>query len=184
MQGPDLGVNLAEPVATISEPGPEGGRPSSRSRASSKRARASDVLACRKDQHPGRVQAPGHIEPGLDVGVGHRGQLPTDRQPLLVSLQRRDLVADLRGQIAELEVGIPHRHARGPVGLILEQAFELAVEVGRALEQLVAQGLELVGLEHQVVADLAVEQLDRLHRQVEPLLLADRWPTSARRWPP
>ena len=86
--------------------------------------------------------------------------------------ERRGLVADLRRQLAELEVRIAHRHARGAVGLILEQAFELAVEVGRALQQLVAQRLELLGLEHQVVADLAVEQLDRLHRQVEPLLLA------------
>ena len=55
--------------------------------------------------------------------------------------------------------------------MTLEQALERAIELGRTPEQPVAERLERVGLEHEVVADLAVEELDRLHRQVEPLPL-------------
>ena len=49
--------------------------------------------------------------------------------------------------------------------------LQLGVEVGRPAEQLGAQGLERLLLHEEVVADLAVEQPDRLQGQAEPLPL-------------
>ena len=50
------------------------------------------------------------------------------------------------------------------------RAPELAVEVGGRLQQPVAQLLELLLLEQEVLADAGVERLDRLDRQLVPLL--------------
>ena len=72
----------------------------------------------------------------------------------------------LRGQVGQLEVRLRQRPPRGDVGLLAEQGSELAVEVGRRLQQPVAQLLELVLLEQEVLADAGVEGLDRLDGQV------------------
>ena len=56
---------------------------------------------------------------------------------------------------------------------MLQEFFEPSVEVGRPAEQLAPELAELLLLQQQIFADLAVEQLDRVHGQVEPLALAD-----------
>ena len=60
--------------------------------------------------------------------------------------------------------------AARPVGLLAEQGAELAVEVGGRLQEPVAQLLELVLLEQEILADAGVERLDGVDRQLVPLL--------------
>ena len=90
----------------------------------------SPVCAARR---PSAIRLLRHVERRRGVGLRTGRQRAADRQRLAVDRQCLGLVADLRRQIAQLEVRIPHRAARGPIGLTLEQAFELAVEVGGAL---------------------------------------------------
>ena len=60
---------------------------------------------------------------------------------------------------------------------------QLAVEVGGRLQQPVAQLLELVLLEQEVLADAGVERLDRLDGQVVPRLHGGPGAAPGRRWP-
>ena len=102
------------------------------------------------------------------AGVGPRlgrQRLPR-RQHRPVRRQRVLLAADLAGQLGQLEVRLRQRPPRGEVGLLAEQGAELAVEVRGRFQEPVAQLLELVLLEQEVLADAGVERLDRLDGQV------------------
>ena len=87
-----------------------------------------------------------------------------------VRRQRILLPADLLGQVGQLEAGLRQRPPRRQVGLPAEQGPELAVEVGGRLQEPVAQLLELVLLEQEVLADAGMERLDRVDGQVVPRL--------------
>ncbi len=84
--------------------------------------------------------------------------------------QRVLLAADLVRQVGQLEVGLRQRPPRRQVRLLAQQRAELAVEVGGRLQQPVAQILEFLLLEQEVLADAGVEGLDRFHRQFVPRL--------------
>ena len=102
---------------------------------------------------------------GVGIRLGRQGQ--TQLQPALERRQRLGLRADLGRQLADVVIRLPEGRARAAVGLTLEQVFEPLIEVGRAAEQLGSQAVELLLLEQQVLADPAVERLDRLQRQIE-----------------
>ena len=76
------------------------------------------------------------------------------------------LAADRSGQVSDLEVGLQQCPPRGEVGLAPQQGPELAVEVAGRLQEPVAQVLELVLFEQEILADAGVEGLDRLDGQV------------------
>ena len=99
---------------------------------------------------------------GVCPGLGR--QRLTRRQHRAVRRQGRLLVADLVRQLGQLEVGIRQRPPRGHVRPLVQQGRELAVEVGRRLQQPVAQVLELLLLEQEILADPGVERLDRVRR--------------------
>ncbi len=67
---------------------------------------------------------------------------------------------------------MPHGEPRAAVGLILEEALELAEEFPRLVQQLGAQPVELGFFEEEVLADTGVERLDGVHGEVEPSPLA------------
>jgi hypothetical protein len=81
------------------------------------------------------------------------------RHPLL-------LPADLGREVRQLEVRSRQGATRGRVRLLAEQRGELAIELGGRPEEPIAQLLELVLLEQEVLAGARVKGLDRLDRQV------------------
>ena len=99
--------------------------------------------------------------------LARRQHRPVRRQGVL-------LAADLGRQVGQLEVGLRQGPPRSDVGLLAEQGPELAVEVGRRFQEPVAQVLELLLLEQEVLADSGVERLDRVDGQLVPLLRT-RW---------
>ena len=115
----------------------------------------------------GRQAAP---DVGLDLQVGRRfgRQRLAGGEDLPVSRQRVLLLADLVRQVGQLEVRLPQRPPRGQVRLLAQQGTELAVEVAGRLQQPVAQVLELLLLEQEVLADAGVKRLDRVRRQLVP----------------
>ena len=80
------------------------------------------------------------------------------------------LAADLVRQVGQLEVGLRQRPTRRQVRLLAQQGTELAVEVAGRIQQPVAQVLELLLLEQEILADPGVERLDRVRRQLVPRL--------------
>ena len=76
------------------------------------------------------------------------------------------VAADLARQVGQLEVGLRQGPPRGDVGLLAEQGAELAVEVRRRFQEPVAQVLEFLFLEQEVLTDAGVERLDGLDGQV------------------
>ena len=143
----------------------------SSSPATAVRLRPTSTLVSASGPRLGRQRLAG----GQDLPVGRQGVL---------------LAADLVRQVGQLEVGLRQRPPRRQVRLLAEQGTELAVEVGRRLQQPVAQVLELLLLEQEVLADAGVERLDRVRRQLVPRLhrrtrLAElgRWLRSGPRSP-
>ena len=125
----------------------------------------------------GRLEEPGDFRQaaadlGLCRGLGPRlgGEFAAHRQDRAVRGQCVRVASHLRGEAGQLEVRRRQRPTRGQVGLLAEQGRELAVEVGGRLQEPVAQLLELLFLEQEVLADAGVERLDRLDGQLVPCL--------------
>jgi hypothetical protein len=81
--------------------------------------------------------------------------VPEVAQPRAASRQHLLLAADLAGS---LEVRGRQRPTRGDIRLLAPRGDELVVEVGVRLQEPVAQLLELVLLEEEVLADAGVER--------------------------
>src|SRR5262249_60557151 len=102
-----------------------------------------------------RGPPPGYGGPAAgDLGLAGRPRLGRQRlaggEDLPVSSQCVFLAADLVSQVGQLEVGLRQRPTRRQVRLLARQGTELAVEVGRRLQQPVAQVLELLLLEQEI----------------------------------
>ena len=121
------------------------------------------------------VRADGARQVQLDrvVGVRLLAEYAADVDRLPEHVQGSRGVADAEGEPPQFLVGAAERRPRFLVLPILEKSLELAVEIRRAAEQFGTQRLELLLFEQQVFADITMEQLDRLHGQVEPLMLPD-----------
>jgi hypothetical protein len=76
-----------------------------------------------------------------------------------VCLQGILLAADLVGQVGQLEVGLRQCPVRRQVRLLAQQGTELAVEVGRRIQQPVAQVLEFLLLEQEILTDPNVARI-------------------------
>jgi hypothetical protein len=74
-----------------------------------------------------RAEAAGHVQPRRGGRLGH-GQLPSDGQRLAVHPEGLGGFADLRGQLAELEIPVRQQPPRLRVRLCLDQAPQLGVE--------------------------------------------------------
>jgi hypothetical protein len=117
-------------------------------------------------------QVPRQVEPEPVIGARKGSECPADLDGLLDHRQGLLIGADVLRERGQLIVGATQRRARIPVLAVPEEPFELAVEVGRSAEQPGAELLELLLLEQEVLADLAVEEPDRVHGQVESRALA------------
>ena len=125
-------------------------------------------------QQPGDDQrSPKLVEDGRGAGPRPRRQLDADGQRLAGDGQRLAPVTDVGGQPRQFLVRPCQRPPRLGVGPVGERRLELDVEVGRAPEELGAEAFELLLLQEQVLARLAVVEPDRVHRQPDPLALAD-----------
>ncbi len=81
------------------------------------------------------------------------------RQGILVA-------ADLARQLGQLEVGLRQRPPRSDVGILVEQGAQPAVELRRRFQEPVAQLLEFLLLEQEVLTHAGVKRLDGLDREV------------------
>ena len=125
----------------------------------------------------GRGQEPRHgreaaadVDFGLDVRPRLGRQRLAGGEDLPVSRQCVFLAADLVRQFGQLEVGLRQRPTRHQVRLLAQQRPELAVEVAGRGQEPVAQVLEFLLLEQEVLAHAGVERLDRVRRQLVPRL--------------
>ncbi len=80
------------------------------------------------------------------------------------------VAADLARQVGQLEVGLRQGPPRGDVGILAEQGAELAVEVRGRFQEPVAQLLEFLLLEQEVLTHAGVKRLDRVRCQLVPRL--------------
>ena len=128
------------------------------------------VLPRGLEQHGDGRQAAADV--GLDLRIGPRfgRQRLAGGEDLPVGRQRVLRAADLVRQLGQLEVGLRQCPTRRQVRLLAQQGTELAVEVGRRFQQPVAQVLELLLLEQEILADAGVKRLDRVRRQLVPRL--------------
>ena len=117
-------------------------------------------------------QAARHVGLDLRVGMGAGRQRLSGGEDLAVGRQRVLRLPDVAGQLGQLEVCLQHRLPGRPVRVVPQQRPQLAVEVAGRLEQPVAQVLEHFLLEEEVLGDAGVERLDRLDRELVPLLHA------------
>ena len=127
-------------------------------------------LADRSEQPCDRDQASGDVDLGHDAGRRLGRQCLTRRQHSTMRRQGILGAADLARQIGQLEVGLRQRPPRGDVGLLAEQGAELAVEVRGRFQEPVAQLLEFLLLEQEVLTHAGVKGLDRVGCQLVPRL--------------
>ena len=76
------------------------------------------------------------------------------------------VAADLARQVGQLEVGLRQGPPRGDVGLLPQQGAELAVEVRGRFQEPVAQLLEFLLLEQEVLTHAGVKRLDCVRRSL------------------
>jgi hypothetical protein len=124
-------------------------------------------VANAEEQMRYRLQAAGHVQPSLHIRSGHGRQLAPQCQRLALHRQRFLLVADLLGQLAQLEVAIRQQLSRLRVGLARQHLLQIGIEAGGFLQQLRSQLLELGVLQQKVFADAGVERGDRFLRRRE-----------------
>ena len=112
-------------------------------------------------------QAAADVDRRRRVGPRRRPPAPRARQHPRCAASASSVAADLaRVSSATSKFACRQRPPRGQVRLPAQQRPELAVELGGRLQQPVAQLLELVLLEQEVLADAGVEGLDGLDGQI------------------
>ena len=116
-------------------------------------------LASQFQQPPDGGQAAADVRLDLIARPWLRRQRLARRQHLTVRRQRVLQAAHQAGQRGHLKVRTCQRKPRGRVRLPAQERPQLAVEVGGRPEQPVAQLLELVLLQQEVLADAGVERL-------------------------
>ena len=127
-------------------------------------------LAGRFEQPCDRDQTAPDVDLGHDAGRRLGRQCLTRRQHGTMSRQSVLVAADLACQVGQLEVGLRQGPPRGDVGILAEQGAELAVEVRGRFQQPVAQLLEFLLLEQEVLTHAGVKCLDRVRCQLVPRL--------------
>ena len=123
-------------------------------------------LAGRFEQPCDRDQAPADVDLGQGAGPRLGRQRLTRRQDRTMRRQGVLVAADLARQVGQLEVGLRQGPPRGDVGILAEQGAELAVEVRGRFQEPVAQLLEFLLLEQEVLTHAGVKRLDGLDGQV------------------